>query len=118
VPPTSARSTPAWSSPRHDGAAITLGRDAQTVRPDTRLKLKRAWLLRAPSRLAHRVGIVTDPEEEHLAVEIVHTADGTRRAVRRKRERIGGDLGGVSPARRERVGALASPYAGHPRPTG
>ena len=48
-------------------------------------------------QMERRVGVVLDPEEEHLSVEIVHPADRAFGDVGRKRKRIGGDPGGLRP---------------------
>ena len=37
--------------------------------------------------MQHGVGIVSDPEQKHLPVPIMHAADGAVRDVRRKRQR-------------------------------
>ena len=58
------------------------------------------------------VGVVTDPEEEHLPVQLVHPTDGTFEDVRREREWTGGDLRCLRAGRRERERVVASRYPG------
>ena len=60
------------------------------------------------------VGVVTDPEEEHLPVQLVHPTDGTFEDVRREREWAGGDLRCLRAGRRKRERVVASCYPGQP----
>jgi hypothetical protein len=55
---------------------------------------------------------MTNPEKQHLPVQIMHSTDRAFRDVRRKRERVGDDPGGFRPDRREGVEVIAPPYAG------
>ncbi len=59
------------------------------------------------------VGVVADAEQEHLAVEIVHPADGTLGDVGREREWIGGDSGSLGAGRGEGEEMVATEHAGH-----
>jgi hypothetical protein len=54
------------------------------------------------------VGVVVDPEEEHLPVQLVHTTDRALGDVGRKRKRTGGDALRPWAGRREREQVAAS----------
>ena len=55
-----------------------------------------------------RVGIMIDPEEEHLPVQIVHATSRAFGNLGWQRKRIGGDPGRFRPGRREGVDVIAS----------
>ena len=73
-----------------------------TVR-DTREELR---------QVERSVGVMPDPEKEHLPVQIVHPTYGAFGDVGRKRERVGRDPGSFRPDRREGVDVIASQYTG------
>jgi hypothetical protein len=58
------------------------------------------------------VGVMTDSEKEHLAVQIVHPTDRALGNVGRERERIGGDQEGFGSGRGEGVKVIASQHTG------
>jgi hypothetical protein len=64
------------------------------------------------SEVKRRVGVMTDAEQEHLSIQIVHPADGAGGDMGRKRERIGNDLGGFRSGRGKGLGVIASEYIG------
>lgn len=59
-----------------------------------------------------RVGVMTDPEKEHLPVQVVHTTHRACGDMRRKGEWVGSDPGGLRSGYREGVAVIASQYAG------
>jgi hypothetical protein len=61
-------------------------------------------------QVERRVGVMTNPEKEHLPVQIVHPTDWAFRDVRRKGERVGGDPDSFRPGCREGVGVITPPY--------
>jgi hypothetical protein len=63
-------------------------------------------------QVKHRVGVVIDPKEEYLPVQIVNATNRTLRDVRRKREWIGGDPVSFRSGRREGMNVIASQCAG------
>jgi hypothetical protein len=63
-------------------------------------------------QVERRVGVMTNPEKEHLPVQIVHPTDRTLRDMRRKGEGVGDDPGGFRPGRRKGVEVMAPPYTG------
>jgi hypothetical protein len=60
--------------------------------------------------MQRRVGVVADPEKEHLPVQIVHTAHRALGDVGRERERTGGDLLRPRTGRRKRKRVVAPRY--------
>lgn len=56
------------------------------------------------------IGLVPDPEEEHLAVEIVNPSDGASGYMGRERQRIGEDRRGVGPRSGKGLAMIAPPY--------
>ncbi len=71
-------------------------------------------------QVERRVGVMANPEQEHLSVQIVHPPDGAFGNMRRQRERIGGDSGGFRSGGREGMSvmdfALRRPIARMCRP--
>jgi hypothetical protein len=59
-------------------------------------------------------GVVADPQEEHLPVQVVHTAHRAPGSVRRERQRAGGDLLRPRPGRREGERMVAPHHPGEP----
>jgi hypothetical protein len=57
---------------------------------------------------------MTNPEKQHLPVQIVHPTDRAFRGVRRKWERVGDDPGRFRPGRRKGVEVIAPSHAGQP----
>ena len=73
------------------------------------------WNAREQLRQVERgVGGMTDPEKEHLPVQIVHSTDRALGDVGRKWKRAGGDPGSLRSGRREGVEVIASQHAGQP----
>jgi hypothetical protein len=62
--------------------------------------------------MERRVGVMADPEQEDLPVEVVDAADRASRDVRRERERIGGDPRRRGPEGRAGEGMVAPQRAG------
>jgi hypothetical protein len=60
------------------------------------------------------VGVVVDPEQEHLPVQLVHMTDGTFGDVGRKGQGTGGDALRPWAGRREREHVVASHHPGEP----
>jgi hypothetical protein len=58
------------------------------------------------------VGVVADPEKQHLPVQIVHPTDRAFGDVGRKRERIGSDPASRGSLRCEGLEMVATPYPG------
>jgi hypothetical protein len=63
-------------------------------------------------QVKRRVGVMTDPEKQHLPVQIVHPTDRAFRDVRWKRERVGDDPGSFRPGCRKGVEVIAPSHAG------
>jgi hypothetical protein len=63
-------------------------------------------------QVQRRVRPVVDAEQQHLAIEVVHTADRAAGEVRRQRQRVGGDLGRARAGRREGERMIAADHAG------
>jgi hypothetical protein len=60
------------------------------------------------------IGVVVDPEEEHLPVQLVHMTDGALGEVGRKRQGTGGDALRPGTSRRESEQVAASHDPGEP----
>jgi hypothetical protein len=60
------------------------------------------------------VGVMTNPEEQHLPIQIVHPTDRTFGDVGRKRERVGGDRGSFRPVGCAGEEVIAAQHTGQP----
>jgi len=63
-------------------------------------------------QVEHGVGVMTNPEEEHLPVQFVHTTDGTFGDMGRNRKWTGANLRRLRAGRRKSKRMGASDYPG------
>ncbi len=63
-------------------------------------------------QVEHGVGVMTNPDEEYLPVQFVHTTDGTCGDVGRNRKWAGGDLRRLRASRCKSKRMAASDYPG------
>jgi hypothetical protein len=82
-----------------------------SVLEDRTVRRHPVWNAREQLRqVERRIGVMSDPEEEHLPVQIVHPPDRAFGDVGRKREWVRGDSGGSRSGRREGVAVVASQH--------
>ncbi len=88
--------------------------------PNRAFVLEHRAMLRHPIRNAREelrqvergVGVMTNPEKQHLPVQIVHPTDWAFGDVGRERERVGDDAGSFRPGRRAGEAVIAAQHTG------